>query len=81
MDREPAFIRAEISQTRADLDRKLARLEARARELTPRRAARRFVHERRFEQILGTILVFAGSLFAWKQRPWRPRLYDFRARV
>ena len=81
MDREPAFIRAEISQTRADLDRKIARLEARAREMTPRRAARRFVHQREFEQLLGIVLLCAGSVLAWKRRPWRPRVYDFRART
>jgi hypothetical protein len=31
MDREAAVIRAEMSQTRAELDRKISRLEARAR--------------------------------------------------
>ena len=71
MDREAALIRSEINQTRADLDRKLARLEARARELAPRRYASRFVRERRFEQIMGAILLFAGSVFAWKRRPRR----------
>jgi len=71
MDREAALIRSEISQTRADLDRKLARLEARARELTPRRYARRFVHERRFEQLIGGMLLCAGGFFAWKRRPRR----------
>ena len=35
MDREPAVIRAEMNQTRAELGRKIGLLEARARELTP----------------------------------------------
>jgi hypothetical protein len=71
MDREAALIRSEISQTRADLDRKLSRLEARARELTPRRAAVRVVYDRRFEQIAGAFLLCLGALFAWKRRPRR----------
>ncbi len=36
MDREAAVIRSEMSQTRADLDRKLSQLETRAKEMTPR---------------------------------------------
>ena len=75
MDREAALIRSEISQTRADLDRKICRLEARARELTPRRVATRLVHERRFEQIVGTLLLVAGAVFAWKRWPRPARAY------
>jgi hypothetical protein len=78
MDREAALIRSEISQTRAHLDRKLSRLEARARELTPRRAATRFVHGRRFEQIAGTFLLCIGALFAWKRWPRAYARPDFR---
>jgi hypothetical protein len=71
MDRQADVIRAEISQTRADLDRKLSRLEERARALTPRRAARRFVRQRAFEQLAGGLLVLAGTVFAWRKRPRR----------
>jgi hypothetical protein len=71
MDRQADVIRAEISQTRADLDRKLSRLEERARALTPRRAARRFVRQRAFEQFAGGLLVLAGTVFAWRKRPRR----------
>ena len=46
MVREADLIRSEIDQTRSDLDSKLMRLEARAREMTPRRYAQRFVRER-----------------------------------
>jgi hypothetical protein len=75
MDREAALIRSEISQTRADLDRKISRLEARARELTPRRYATRLAHERRIQQIAGAILLCAGGLFVWKRWPRRARAY------
>ena len=81
MDREAAYIRSEISQTRADLDRKLTRLEARARELTPRRYAQRVVQERRVHHVVGAMLLFAGTVLAWKRRPWRRHVYDFRVRV
>jgi len=43
------------------------RLEARAREMTPRRFAQRFVRERAFEQIVGSTLMFAGALMAWRK--------------
>ncbi len=39
MDSEAAVIRAEMSRTRADLDRKLTELQARARDMTPRKPA------------------------------------------
>ena len=53
-------IRSEIDQTRTDLDRKLLRLEARAREMTPRRYAQRFVRDRAFEQVVGSALMLCG---------------------
>lgn len=69
MEREADLIRSDISRTRANLDRKLSLLEARARELTPRRYARRIVRERIFEQVVGGALIFAGALLAWRRRP------------
>ena len=69
MVREADVIRSEIDQTRSDLDRKLMRLEARAREMTPRRYAQRFVRERAFEQVVGSTLVLAGALMAWRKYP------------
>ena len=71
MVREADVIRSEIDQTRSDLDRKLMRLEARAREMTPRRYAQRFVRERAFEQVVGSTLLFAGALMAWRKYPIR----------
>ena len=66
MVREADLIRSEIDQTRTDLDQKLSKLEARAREMTPRRYAHRFVRERAFEQVVGSALVAAGALIAWR---------------
>jgi hypothetical protein len=66
MAREADLIRSEIDQTRSDLDSKLMRLEARAREMTPRRYAKRFVRERAFERVVGSMLMFAGALMAWR---------------
>ena len=66
MAREADLIRSEIDQTRTDLDRKLMRLEARAREMTPRRYAHRFVRERGFERLVGSTLMLAGALMAWR---------------
>jgi hypothetical protein len=66
MVREADVIRSEIDQTRTDLDQKLLRLEARAREMTPRRYAQRFIRERAFEQVVGSALVVSGALMAWR---------------
>ncbi len=71
MDREADVIRSDISHTRADLDRKLTKLETLAREMAPRNYARRFVRERRFEQILGSALMLAGGMLAGRRRPRR----------
>ena len=43
MDSEAAVIRAEMNQTRAELDRKIGLLEARARALTPRELSERYL--------------------------------------
>ena len=45
MDREAAVIRSEMSQTRADLDRKLSALEAKAHDMSPRRVVQRNLPE------------------------------------
>ena len=69
MDREAAVIRSEMSQTRADLDVKLDRLEARAREMTPRRYAERVLPKYLLDQVIGSVLVIAGSMMAWRRYP------------
>ena len=61
MDREAAVIRSEISQTCADLDRKLSRRETRAKEMTPRVYARRHMPEYPWERAIGTALLALGA--------------------
>lgn len=78
MDREAAVIRSEMIQTRADLDRKLTRLGARARELSPRRVARRYMPDYALDRAIGAVLTFIGTRMAWRQ--YRAR-HDRRAQV
>jgi hypothetical protein len=67
-----------MSQTRAQLDRKLAQLEERARELSPKRYARNHMPEYFVDRAIGGVLTAVGLLMAWKQlRAMRSR----RARV
>jgi hypothetical protein len=67
MDREAAVLRAEMSRTRAELDRKLTRLEARARELTPRALSQRYMPEYFWERVIGGVLTIVGARMAWAQ--------------
>jgi hypothetical protein len=67
MDREASVIRAEMSQTRADLDRKLTRLEARARAMRPRELANRYIPEYALDRALGALLAIIGTGMAWRQ--------------
>jgi hypothetical protein len=67
MDREAAVIREQMSQTRADLDQKLGRLEARARELKPSAVARRYVPSYALDRTLGALLTVVGARLAWAQ--------------
>ncbi len=80
MDSEAAVIRAEMSQTRADLDRKLALLEAKAREFTPRQLSDRYVPEYLVDQTIGGVLVLIGLRMAWSHyRSRHERREDVRA--
>ena len=65
MDREAAVIRAEMSHTRAELDRKITLLEARAKEITPRRLTERYVPEYFVDRVIGGILTMVGLRLAW----------------
>jgi len=67
MDREAAVIRAEMSQTRQQLDRKIARLEERARELSPRRYAREHMPEFIVDRAIGGLLVVIGLTMTWRR--------------
>ena len=66
MDRETAVIRAEMSQTRAELDRKISLLETRAKTLTPRQLTRRYVPEFFVDRVIGGILTLVGLRMAWR---------------
>jgi hypothetical protein len=67
MDSEAAVIRSEMSQTRAQLDHKLARLEERARALRPRQYARDHLPEHLVDQVIGGVLTIVGLAMAWAQ--------------
>jgi hypothetical protein len=67
MDREAAVIRAEMSQTRAQLDHKIALLEERARQFSPRRYARDHMPEYFLDRLIGGFLTLIGARMAWGQ--------------
>jgi len=54
-----------MSHTRAELDRKLAQLETRAKELAPRELTRRYLPEYLLDQVIGGILTLVGIRLAW----------------
>jgi hypothetical protein len=62
-----------MSHTRAELDRKITRLEAKAREMTPRELTRRYVPEYFAERVIGGILTIVGLRLAWGMRRQRVR--------
>jgi hypothetical protein len=62
-----------MSQTRAALDRKLSRLTVQAREMSPRRVARRLMPDYLWEHVIGSTLFVVGSVMAWRRRPRRAR--------
>ena len=67
MDSEAAVIKSEMMRTRADLDRKIAELEIRARNLTPRRYAQRHFPDHALDRAIGGVLTLVGLRMAWKQ--------------
>lgn len=78
MDREAAVIRAEMNQTRAQLDRKIGLLEARARSYTPRQLSERYLPDFLVERVVGSVLTLVGIKMAWGM--WRAHR-NRRARV
>jgi hypothetical protein len=68
MDREAAVIRAEMSHTRAELDRKITLLEGRAKELAPRQLTQRYLPEYFVDRLIGGILTLVGLRLAWMYR-------------
>ena len=82
MDSEAAVIKSEMMRTRADLDLKFAELEARARDLTPRRYAQRHLPDNALDRAVGGILTLVGLGMAWKQvRQRRNRRAQLRSAV
>jgi hypothetical protein len=79
MDREAVVIRQEMSQTRAELDRKITLLEARAHELRPRAGAQRYVPEYAVDRALGGLLTLLGLGLAWSAYRRRSRRERIRA--
>ena len=67
MDSEAAVIREEMNHTRADLDRKLSQLEARAERLRPRTVVRRYMPDYPLDRAIGAVLTFIGTQMAWRQ--------------
>ena len=65
MDREAAVLRAEMSRTRAELDEKLARLQARVSELTPQRLTERYMPDYLVDRVIGGVLTVVGLRMAW----------------
>lgn len=64
---EAVVIREEMSHTRAELDRKLSQLEARAHELSPTVVAERYVPDYFVDWLLGGLLTVVGLRLAWSQ--------------
>jgi hypothetical protein len=64
MDSEAAVIRAEMTRTRAELDRKLTLLEERAHELTPRRYWERHKPDFFLDRAIGAMLTVIGLRMA-----------------
>jgi hypothetical protein len=82
MDSKAAVIKSEMMRTRSDLDRKLGELQARARELTPRRYAARHLPENALDRTIGGLLTLVGLRMAWKHfRSRASRREELRAAV
>jgi len=56
-----------MSETRAQLDRKLALLEERAREFSPKQYAREHIPEYLLDRVIGGVLMLVGVKMAWRQ--------------
>jgi len=54
-----------MSQTRAEIDRKIRQLEIRAKEFSPREVTRRYLPEYFVDQVIGGMLTLVGLQLAW----------------
>jgi hypothetical protein len=67
MDREAAVLRAEMSQTRAELDHKLSLLQTRVSEMTPQKLTQRYMPDYFVDRLVGGVLTVIGLRMAWSQ--------------
>jgi len=80
MASEAAVIRAEMSQTKAELDYKISQLQRKAKDMTPRSVVRRVMPERTLDYALGGVLTLVGAKMAWgRYRAHRNRRERLRA--
>ena len=80
MDSEAAVIRAEMSQTKAELDYKISQLQRKAKDMTPRSVVSRVMPERTLDYALGGVLTLVGARMAWgRYRAHRSRRDRLRA--
>jgi hypothetical protein len=68
-----------MSRTRADLDDKLTRLQARMHELKPQQLSRRYVPDYFLDRALGGLLTMIGLKMAWSR--FRGQRHPHRDRV
>jgi hypothetical protein len=59
-----------MSQTRAELDHKLALLQERVSELSPHKLSERYLSEYFVDRLIGGILTVIGLKMAWSQYRW-----------
>ena len=64
MDSEAAVIRAEITQTKAELDYKISQLQRKTKDMTPRSVVSRMMPERTLDYALGGVLTLVGARLA-----------------
>ena len=82
MDREAAVIRAEITQTKAELDYKISQLQRKAKDMTPRSVVSRMMPARTLDYALGGVLTVVGARLAWgRYRAIRNRRERLRAEL
>jgi hypothetical protein len=82
MDSEAAVIRAEMTQTKAELDYKISQLQRKAQDMTPRSVVSRIMPERTLDYALGGALTLVGARMAWgRYRAQRERRERLRQRL
>ena len=82
MDSEAAVIRAEMTQTKAELDYKISQLQRKAQDMTPRSVVSRIMPERTLDYALGGALTLVGARMAWgRYRARRERRERLRQRL